>query len=191
MMDARNMLPDHQCNAVGRILLHGSPLCGYLPYYLSPSILFWLLARTEPSNRIMLQQFCESIGKGDGKIVREAIKMEVLTHEAKLHLAVILGQYGLDELPNKDNLEHVFESLAGYTVLINPFRYLSNLRHPIADMAFLLFSSIIEVEISAMLQWMLPTGMQVVTQLHVNNSRDDASSRGKSSLLPTDVVGIS
>ena len=121
----------------------------------------------------ILEQFCESLAEGDRKIVQEAIKMETLTHVTKLHLAGILGQYGLGVLPSKDKLENMLESLARYTVLVKPFRYLYNMRHPIADMAFQIFGHITELEFRAMLQRMVPTGMQVVANLHINYSRDE------------------
>ena len=85
----------------------------------------------------------------------------------------ILGQCGLGVLPSKDNLEQVFESLARYTTLGKPFCYLYNTRHPIANMAFQLYGQITEQEFRAILQRMVPTGMQVVANLHIKYSRDE------------------
>ena len=36
-----------QLNAVGRVLIHGYVLCGYLPYLFNASIMYWILVGHE------------------------------------------------------------------------------------------------------------------------------------------------
>ena len=46
------IMESDQLNAVGRVLMHGYVLCGYLPYLFNASIMYLILVGHEPSKKI-------------------------------------------------------------------------------------------------------------------------------------------
>eukprot|EP00794_Sanderia_malayensis_P003900 gene3900-4444_t len=60
-----SMMNVDELNAIGRVLLHGYILCGYLPYYINYGVLYWILTGQEMSGELMLEQFIQSLDAGD------------------------------------------------------------------------------------------------------------------------------
>eukprot|EP00794_Sanderia_malayensis_P004921 gene4921-5568_t len=167
-----SMMNVDELNAIGRVLLHGYILCGYLPYYINYGVLYWILTGQEMSGELMLEQFIQSLDEGDKSLINTALTEAILTENTRIHLAAILGKYDLGVLPRKEKLKSILVSLARYVILVKPFFYLQNMRDPIAAAALKLIGKPKESDFCHLLQSLMPNGLQVVAKLSLNLSDD-------------------
>ena len=104
------VLDESYHQAVGRILVHGYVVTGFLPTRLNTSTLYRLLSGREPSTDLCVTSYLKSIVPGERSFIEEKLK-ETATFDIdeKVRLATIFESFRLPGIPNgKDDL---FESI--------------------------------------------------------------------------------
>eukprot|EP00794_Sanderia_malayensis_P021313 gene21313-23386_t len=173
-----NLVPNsligaEELGAIGRILVHGYILCGYLPYFVNSSVLYWLLVGREPSLDLIFNEFFLSLDEGDQHLVTAALDSAEISEEMKIQLGAFLATYDFGMIPNKDTLMGTLKTLSRYVTIIKPYYYLQAIRIPIEKIASKLFGEPTEEEFTTMLNSLVPTGVEVVSKLKFKYSDND------------------
>ncbi len=159
------MISARELQAVGRILMHGFLLCGYMPYFMNASVLFWLLVGCEPSSEMLLTEFLESLDEGDKHLINTSLDGNTeLREEVKIRLGAFLAKYDYGVIPNKETLVETLQSLSRYTTLVKPYFYLHAIREPIKEIALKIFGQPLEDDFKDFLKSLIPTGIDVVSR---------------------------
>eukprot|EP00794_Sanderia_malayensis_P007613 gene7613-8453_t len=173
-----NLVPNslmgaEELGAIGRILVHGYILCGYLPYYINSSVLYWLLVGREPSLDFIFNEFFHSLDEGDQHLVTAALESDEISEEMKIQLGAFLATYDFGIIPNRNILMGTLRTLSRYVTIIKPYYYLQAIRIPIEKIASKLFVEPTEEEFTTMLNSLVPTGVEVVSKLKIKYSDND------------------
>eukprot|EP00794_Sanderia_malayensis_P007518 gene7518-8351_t len=173
-----NLVPNsligaEELGAIGRILVHGYILCGYLPYFVNSSVLYWLLVGREPSLDLIFNEFFLSLDEGDQHLVTAALDSAEISEEMKIQLGAFLATYDFGMIPNKDTLMGTLKTLSRYVTIIKPYYYLQAIRIPIEKIASKLFGEPTEEEFTTMLNSLVPAGVEVVSKLKFKYSDND------------------
>ena len=162
-IDPCNVLSLDEVGAVGRIILHGFILTGYLPTYITPAALFTVFTGRLPSTKYCLDSFISCLDTGDKSLLERAITAESINEETKVNLAAFLGNFGIAVLPSTKECAHqVLSSLAQYILIIKPHYFLHNLNVASNKFAMKIFSATKEEDIANLIMTMVPTGQNVV-----------------------------
>ena len=173
-LNPTKMIDEEELRAVGRILLHGYILCGYLPYYVNAGVLFWLLVGREPSSEMLLTEFVESLDEGDKLLVNGSLNVDSeISEEVKIRLGAFLAKHDFGVIPKKETLPGTLQALSRYTTLVRPFFYLEAIRAPIKEIATRMFGETTDDEFRALLKSMVPTGVEVVSRLRFKYSDEE------------------
>lgn len=149
-------------------------MCGYLPYFVNASVLFWLLVGLEPSSEMLFSEFMESLDEDDKFLVNTSLNVESeISEEVKIRLGAFLAKHDFGVIPKRETLMSTLQALSRYTTLVRPFFYLEAIRAPIIETAAKMFGETKEDEFRALLKSLVPTGVEVVSRLRFKYSGDD------------------
>ena len=87
------VLEPWQSEAVGRILVHGLVLTGYLPVFMNKAQHFYILTRSTPSDDTLLECFLETICILERQLLEQALKCIFFEETMTLKLADLFSQY--------------------------------------------------------------------------------------------------
>ena len=170
-LNPTKVIGSEELHAVGKILMYGYILCGYLPYFVNASVLFWLLVGREPSSEMLFTEFMESLDEGDKLLVNTSLNdVDEISEEMTTRLGAYLAKYDFGVIPKKETLLGNLQALSKYITLMKPFFFLEAIRAPIKETAASLFGEITEDEFTALLKSFKPTGVEVVSRLRFKYS---------------------
>eukprot|EP00112_Aurelia_sp_Birch-Aquarium-sp1_P008587 Seg1949.11 transcript_id=Seg1949.11/GoldUCD/mRNA.D3Y31 product="hypothetical protein" protein_id=Seg1949.11/GoldUCD/D3Y31 len=163
LIDPCNVLSLDEVGAVGRIILHGFILTGYLPTYITPAVLYTVFTGRLPSTKYCLNSFISCLDTGDRSLLERVITAESINEETKVNLAAFLGNFGIAVLPStKESAYQVLLSLAQYILIVKPHYYLHNLNIASHTFARKIFSATNQEDLTNLIMTVTPTGQNVV-----------------------------
>ena len=114
------LLAPRQSHAVGRILVHGLVLAGYL--------LFDILTPSTPSDDTLLEWLLETICISERQSLEQAMQCIFLEETMRLKLAGLFSQYDTMGIPNPYSLKDLLQSVASFVTIQKPFYVLGNVK---------------------------------------------------------------
>ena len=171
-VDTCSVMATDDLKAVGRILVHGFLLTGYLPLYINHSLLYKVLTGNEPSLEYCREHFILALDEMDKSLIEEATTAEALTDDMKKRLAAVLWNFGVRLLPSKSSLPEVLMSLGRYIAIIKPHFYISSMHTAIEEFQRGVFKDINQNSFKAILEGILPSRQQLIPRLQFQYSDD-------------------
>ena len=114
--------------AVGRILVRGFLLTGYLPIYINHPLLYRVPTGNEPSLEYCRENFIHALNEMDESLIEEATTTEAFANEMKNRLAAVLSNFDVCLLLSRRSLPKVLMSLGRYIAIIKPHFYISSMQ---------------------------------------------------------------
>eukprot|EP00112_Aurelia_sp_Birch-Aquarium-sp1_P016971 Seg3891.2 transcript_id=Seg3891.2/GoldUCD/mRNA.D3Y31 product="E3 ubiquitin-protein ligase TOM1-like" protein_id=Seg3891.2/GoldUCD/D3Y31 len=171
-VDPCSVMSIDDLKAVGRILVHGFLLTGYLPIYINHSLLYKVLTGNEPSLEYCRENFLLALDEMDKSLIDQATTTEAFSDDIKNRLAAVLCNFGVRVLPSEKSLPGVLMSLGHYIAIIKPHFYIASMHTAIEEFQRGVFKDINEPLFKAILEGILPSGRQLIPRLQFHYSDD-------------------
>ena len=167
------VLSPAECKAVGRILIHGFLLTGFLPLRINHALLFYLVRGVEPSDNLLMMSFLSSIQENERILLNDATSTtDSFDERMKLKIAAFFSFHEFPALPSPETIKESIHKVARYTILIKPCYYLCQIK----EIAPLHIQSWLDMLDEAIFQNYLarirPSGVAIVPKLKPLYSSD-------------------
>ena len=171
----RCLLDMETSTALGRILLHGYVLVGFLPLRFSHACLFYVLTGQEPTTDLLIDSFLQCIDENEKHLLLEAMKCNPdTTFQPRVmnFLTIFFGHNDISRIPSPATMKEVISNLSRYTLLMKPFYILQNMRSGVTACFETLFEIFSEKAFSQLLEKLRPKGSDIVKNLKPEYSQD-------------------
>ena len=113
-------------HAIGRVLLHGFLLTGYLPLSLDPGLLFYLLTGKEPCEDIIVSGLLKSLSEAADEAITSSLELnDDFNLSQRLRLINFLSQESMEKPPsNSTELRRYLVLLGRYKLFIKSHYFL-------------------------------------------------------------------
>ena len=164
-------MSNDRAKAMGRILLHGYLLCGFLPHYINGATLYWILTQKEPSTDFIVKSFIECMDDGTVDLISKMNQATEFTPQIQHRILMFFTHHDTAILPTPSTTRSAFENVAVYRGLIQPHHLISNMR---CNESRDVFSFLTQAGFVSMLEIMKPNGESIAAVLEPDFSDDDA-----------------
>ena len=162
-----NILDHESIIAIGRILIHGFLVAGYIPIFINTSTLYSIMSQKQPSDNFLFDHFVECLDSGDRNLVSSAVIKETYDDSFRLRLAAFFGNHGVNYMPSPASSRDMFISLAKYLAVIKPFYFCHFMKSRCCKNVF---GQISEAGFTSFVESLRPTGQVLAHALRASYS---------------------